>query len=118
MIKTKEEILAQIEKEEQEQIIYWQSIASQQRKCLGNYFYRRCGASFTDTVVLRFPDKQRFYEFVQFTGAGSYAYERIQPLVILDIANSEAIFEAFSFGARFAYVRHGDRINPIHGQAD
>jgi len=118
MYKTKEEIIAQIEKEEQEQNDYWQSIASKQRKRLGNYFYRRCGAPFMGTVVLRFPDRKRFYKFVQFTGAGSYAHESIQPLVILDIANSEAIYEAFNLGARFAYVRHGDRITPVHGQAD
>jgi len=105
--------LAELERRWQLTLARWRDIARKQRENINPGTYRALGASPEGTIALTFPSKGKFYDFVQMTGAGSRAIEGPKPLVLLDIDNEEAIYEAFyGYGARFSFVRGGDKIEP------
>ena len=104
--------LAELERRWQLTLARWRDIARKQRESINPGTYYALGASPEGTIALTFPSKSKFDSFVQMTGAGSRAIEGAKPFVLLDIDNEEAIYQAFHYGARFSFVRGGDKIEP------
>jgi hypothetical protein len=65
----------------------------------------RLGPFPTDCVAMRFPSRKSFYDFVQETGAGSWAIECSKPIAMLSIEQGTYEHARAYYGAKVANFR-------------
>jgi hypothetical protein len=99
----RKERLAEIEREAELEKQKLRDAAAKQRKSAYlRHAAVRLGPFPTDSVAMRFTSLQSFYDFVQETGAGSWAIECSKPIALLSIDSGAADHAQAYYGATVA----------------
>ena len=99
----RKERLAEIEREAELEKQKLRTAADKQRRSAYLRHASICLGPFPpDCVAMRFPSLQSFYDFVQETGAGSWAIECSKPVALLNIDNETALHAQAYYGATVA----------------